>query len=285
MNYQIRENLKMEFQKSFDIVTQVIQVLTRRITIFYRCPKHGKPRIGMQKVVAAILFKLKSGRPWRKLPPCFGKWRTVYGWFRKLAVADVLKIKFENFVIAICEKNKKLLKHLLFDGSLIPAKNGGKLAARTPRAQNKSCVNAEFLTTKNSMPINFIVASGTNHDSILLESLLAASAFIIRLFKCALAHGDKGFDAKNIRLLLASYSMCSSIPHRQFGNVILADRPPDRIRAGVERFFARLKQFRNISISFDRLPESIYLNLLLASFVIAAEKTPARKLKSCLNTI
>jgi transposase len=43
----------------------------------------GRPRTPLRLVLNAILYVVKSGCPWRLLPPSFPPWKTVYHHFRK----------------------------------------------------------------------------------------------------------------------------------------------------------------------------------------------------------
>jgi putative transposase len=44
----------------------------------------GRPRLhGLQAILNAVFYVLKSGCPWRLLPRDFPPWKTVYDWFRR----------------------------------------------------------------------------------------------------------------------------------------------------------------------------------------------------------
>ena len=46
----------------------------------------GRPReTDFREVINAVRYLVRSGCGWRMLPVHFGRWRTVYGWFRELA--------------------------------------------------------------------------------------------------------------------------------------------------------------------------------------------------------
>ena len=54
-------------------------------------------------MVNAMVWRLKTGSPWRDLPPEFGPWQTVYDRFNKwssdgtlLGVAEVLLVELDN---------------------------------------------------------------------------------------------------------------------------------------------------------------------------------------------
>ena len=47
-----------------------------------KAKRRGRPRTPLRAVVNAVLYMVKSGGPWRLLPPTFPPWKTVYHHFR-----------------------------------------------------------------------------------------------------------------------------------------------------------------------------------------------------------
>lgn len=45
--------------------------------------RRGRPRTSLREVCNAVLYLIKSGCPWRLLPPTFPPWKTVYHHFRQ----------------------------------------------------------------------------------------------------------------------------------------------------------------------------------------------------------
>jgi transposase len=52
-------------------------------------PETGRPAKDHRTVVNAILWRLKTGVPWRDLPERYGPWQTVYSRFRRWRQAGV----------------------------------------------------------------------------------------------------------------------------------------------------------------------------------------------------
>jgi transposase len=52
-------------------------------------PAVGKPNKDHRGVVNGILWKLRTGAPWRDLPERYGPWSTVYSRFRRWRLAGV----------------------------------------------------------------------------------------------------------------------------------------------------------------------------------------------------
>jgi transposase len=45
--------------------------------------KQGRPRKNDRIVIEGILWMIRTGAPWRDLPPDFGSWETVYSRMRR----------------------------------------------------------------------------------------------------------------------------------------------------------------------------------------------------------
>lgn len=52
-------------------------------------PATGRPNQDHRRVLNGILFRLKTGIPWRDLPERFGPWQTVYSRFRRWQRAGI----------------------------------------------------------------------------------------------------------------------------------------------------------------------------------------------------
>jgi transposase len=52
-------------------------------------PPIGKPNLPHRTILNGILWRVRTGAPWRDLPARYGKWRTVYSRFRRWQLAGV----------------------------------------------------------------------------------------------------------------------------------------------------------------------------------------------------
>jgi len=52
-------------------------------------PATGLPNLDHRTVLNCILWRLRTGAPWRDLPEQYGKWDTVYSRFRRWQRAEV----------------------------------------------------------------------------------------------------------------------------------------------------------------------------------------------------
>ena len=45
--------------------------------------KRGRPRSDLRVVLNAIFWLLRTGAPWRDMPPRYGPWQSAYHWFNR----------------------------------------------------------------------------------------------------------------------------------------------------------------------------------------------------------
>ncbi|TSA35296.1 MAG: transposase [Verrucomicrobiaceae bacterium] len=104
----------------------------------------GRPRTCLRRVLNAVLFVLKSGRPWRLLPKDFPAWKTVYHHFRSWSRSGIL--------VAINARLRKMVRRL--DGrSNNPSAHARQVSgARVPTQARLPQVPAVSLRRPGELP-------------------------------------------------------------------------------------------------------------------------------------
>ena len=46
----------------------------------------GRPRVDDRRVLNGMVWKIRSGAPWRDVPPRYGSWQSIYTRFRRWAL-------------------------------------------------------------------------------------------------------------------------------------------------------------------------------------------------------
>ena len=99
-------------------------------------PKTGKPNKPHRIVLNAILWKLRTGAPWRDIPATYGPWQTAYTRFRRWRLAGVWERLFAT-VLQQADAAEQFDWSLHFvDGTVIRAHQqaaGAKGGALPPR--------------------------------------------------------------------------------------------------------------------------------------------------------
>ncbi len=75
--------------------------------------KGWPPTISHYQVFCAILYVLRTGVPWRDLPPCYGKWHPIYLRFRRGSERGV----WWRILITLQQRKQLRLKVVLVDST------------------------------------------------------------------------------------------------------------------------------------------------------------------------
>ena len=96
-----------------------MQFLAHRTSQIIGSQRKGRPRANMQKMIAGILYYLKSGCTWELLPNEFGQHQTVFGWYVRLCDEKVFQKLFKELKTEFFKCAKKKVERLCTDGSLV----------------------------------------------------------------------------------------------------------------------------------------------------------------------
>ncbi|QRO14403.1 IS5 family transposase [Moraxella osloensis] len=217
-------------------------------------------------VMEAILWKLRTGAPWRDIPIELGSWKTAYNrfnrWSKKRLVAEFF-----------FDLRKEIDKEWVFiDGSYVRchqhasgARRGFDRAIGQSRGGNTTKIH--LCVDSHGNPLDFKVTGGNVHDSQvandLIEVIQEAQYFI----------ADKGYDSQEIRDKAIEHGMKAIIPKRKNAKQPNTDFDSYlyKLRHLVENAFARLKQFRSIATRYEKLARNFKSMLYLACSIIHAK--------------
>lgn len=231
----------------------------KRIMLEYEI--YDKPNL--RKTVEGILFRMRTGIPWRDLPLYFGHWNSIYKQFNRWSQKDKLMKIFKALV------KDPDLEWAFLDGTIVKAhQHGTGASSDSPEGIGKSVAGN---TTKIHMavdgfglPLDFIITGGQVHDSKVapdLVSILPLSEYVI---------ADRGYDKEELREQIrekGSIPMCPRKRNSKIGNDDM-DWGLYKYRHLVENIFARLKQFRAIATRYDKLKRNYRSMVALAcSFI------------------
>jgi transposase len=99
-------------------------------------PATGKPAHDHRTVVNGILWKLRTGAPWRDLPERYGPWSTVHSRFRRWRLAGIWDRVFAAVQQQADAAGQVDWSVQFVDGSVVRAHQhaaGAKGGTRTPR--------------------------------------------------------------------------------------------------------------------------------------------------------
>ena len=206
----------------------------------------------------AILYRIRTGCPWRDLPEVFGNPNSIFKkycrWSNKDKLMKIFKILSENADhewIFIDATHVRAHQH----SAGIPDQDISKSVGG-----NSSKIH--LAVDSHGNPIEFIISDGTTHDvkvaPILVEQLDLTNTEIVCM--------DKGYDSETLREQIKNKSAKANIPKKS--NTRSSNDHMDwylyKIRHLVENAFCRLKQFRGIATRFDKLKRNFRSAVALA---------------------
>jgi transposase len=95
-----------------------------------RADKRGRPWSDRRTVFNGVLWILRTGAPWKDLPPRYGPYQTVHRRFQNWVRSGVL----EQVLLAVAQDLKDRsgldLRECFIDGTFVPAKKGSAASGR-----------------------------------------------------------------------------------------------------------------------------------------------------------
>ena len=218
---------------------------------------YNKPNL--RPTVEGILYRMRTGCPWRDLPKEFGDWNRIYkrfnDWSRQEKLMDIFK--------RLCV-DPDMEWHFI-DGSIVKAHQhsaGATKAAETGIGKSVAGPTSKIHLAVDSygLPIEFTVTGGEVHDSKEAPELVAklpASDYKI---------ADRGYDSEPLRDQIRQQNSTPIIPRKK--NSVVGNDDVDwclyKYRHLVENAFARLKHFRAIATRYDKLKRNFVGTIALA---------------------
>jgi transposase len=87
--------------------------------------KGGRPRLPARRVLAGIVYRLKTGCQWKALPREFGSGATCHRWFQRWSDAGVFTELFATAARLYDEVQGIAWQWSSLDGSMVKAPKGG----------------------------------------------------------------------------------------------------------------------------------------------------------------
>ncbi len=216
-----------------------------------------------RNTMEGILFRMRTGCPWRDIPGEFGDGSAIYRRFNLGSKKGILMRLFKSL------RHDPDLEWEFIDGSMIRAhQHSTSAATQLSEGIGKSCggntTKIHLAVDSYGLPIEFDITGGEVHDS------KAAPPLIDKLPKSDYVIADKGYDSEVIREQIRQRNSIPVIPRKRNSKVGNADIDGClyKYRHLVENAFARLKHYRAIATRYDKLLRNYAATLALACCMI-----------------
>lgn len=221
---------------------------------------YDKPRLRL--TVEGMLYRMRTGCPWRDLPREFGNWNSIFKRFNDWSRSEKLFLIFKLLA------RDPDVEWEFIDGSIVKAhqhsSGAAKLSCEPDHGIGKSVAGnttkIHLAVDSSGNPIDFEITGGEVHDSKVAPQLIAKlppSSYVI---------ADKGYDSEDLRIQIRARNATPVIPRKRNSKTGNADIDWGlyKYRHLVENAFARLKHFRAVATRFDKLKRNFIGLLSLA---------------------
>jgi transposase len=233
----------------------------------------GRPPVLRDRLcIEAVLYRARTGLPWRDLPKDCGRWDAVYNRFRHWEVRAVWRRLWEH-----CQPvDGPRACHLFIDATLVGApqhaagalkKHGGHAAQALGRSRGGWSTKSHAGGRDERTGISVVLTAGHCHESPVFEPVFAQVPPEQSLSHAIMA---KAHDSHAIGEHLIQHDIVPVIPPKsnRLGSLDY-DKNLYKCREKVERFFNNLKQFRRIATRDEQLSQTfLALIPLVAMWII-----------------
>lgn len=216
----------------------------------------------LYKIVEGILWRFRTGSPWRDLPHWFGPWKSIYNQFNRWSKSGVWKQIFELI------RGELDNEWNFMDGTIVKAHQHSAGARKTEHSaignsHGGRTTKIHMLADSHGNPINFEITEGQVHDMKMAEELLESCSSESLI--C-----DKGYDSDELRTKAREKSICPMIPRKENSKKSNEefDNELYKHRHLIENLFARLKHFRAFATRYDKLKRNYGSVVFIACMLV-----------------
>jgi len=247
-------------------------------------PKGGRPPKDDKACLRGILYVLREGCRWQKLPSksldC-PSGSTCWRRFRDWTAAGVWTHGHEQLLDLLSAEKVLNLEHVIVDSGSVRAQRGGEHTGPSPVDRGKKGCKRHVLTDADGIPLVIKTGPANQRDDSKLEDLLEAFP-VLTDGKTGEVHlqpktllGDRGYGFPHIIAVVVLYGILSLLSPRG------KDKPHGsglgEQRYVVERTMSWWPHFRRIALCYERKGEHFQAFHELAACVLCANKLRAAR--------
>jgi transposase len=220
-------------------------------------PQVGRPAADHRRILNGILWRVRTGAPWRDVPERYGPWPTLASRFRRWRRAGIW-----DRVVAAVQQQADAAGRLDWDVQFV---DGSVIRAHQQalgRSQGGYSTKVHLRAEGGGKPLTIVLTPGQAHEAPVFDQLLdqvavkrAGRGRPRKRPKRIVA--DKGYSSRKIRQRCRRRGIHHTIPHKQNEHRTGPfDRPVYRRRNVIERLINRCKHFRGLATRYEKLADT-----------------------------
>jgi transposase len=214
--------------------------------------------------INAVLYRYRTGIPWRDLPEAFGNFKNIHRRFSRWAEKGL----WNTLLSLLTEDTDE--EYVMIDSTLVRAhQHSSGAAGRNPAVQaigrSRGGVTTKIHARTDALgnPTAFLLTPGQIHD-------LAGAEVLLTDLAVGAVIADKAYDADHrvVQPLEQAGIEVVIPPRRQRKAPRNYDRDLYKARHLIENFFCKLKHFRGIATRYDKLSRNFLAAIQFAAILI-----------------
>ena len=134
----------------------------------------GRQHADWRKCLNGIIYHMRTGCQWNRLPKEFGDDSTVHRWFQRWCESGVMQRIWADLVRECDELQAVHWEWQSADGSMGKARHGGDQVGRNPTDRGKNGSKRSIVVDEQGGPLGVVVDGANRHDAKLLQATLEA---------------------------------------------------------------------------------------------------------------
>ena len=136
--------------------------------------KGGRKRADWRKAFNGIIFRMRTGCQWNRLPKEFGDDSSVHRWFQRWSRNGVME-KIWAVLVSGCEELGGVdWEWQSADGAMGKARFGGDAVGPNPTDRGKKGTKRSLIVDEGGGPLGAVIAGANVHDTKLLAATIEA---------------------------------------------------------------------------------------------------------------
>lgn len=212
--------------------------------------------------VDAVLYRYRTGIPWRDLPEKYGDFRNVHRRFSRWAEKGI----WAKLLSVLTQEADT--EYVMIDSTVVRAhQHSAGAVGRDPNQQaigrSRGGLSIHALTDALGNPTRLLLTPGQAHD-------LVGSDVLLTHLSTGAVIADKAYDADDrvVQPLEQAGIEVVIPPRSQRRTPRKYDQELYKARHLIENFFSKLKHFRGIATRYDKLSRNFLAALQFAAMLI-----------------